>query len=57
MERAKRAYEGTEAYEAGYKDGFEDFRDKILKWVYSILEDNPDYEIKDMIKIIKILQR
>lgn len=56
-ERAKRAFEGTEAYEAGYRDGFEDFRDKILKWVDSILEDNPDYEIKDMIKIIKILQR
>lgn len=57
MERAKRAYEGTEGYEAGYRDGFEDFRDKLLKWVDSILEDNPHYEIKDMIKIIKILQR
>ena len=57
MERAKRAFEGTEGYEAGYRDGFEDFRDKLLKWVDSILEDNPHYEIKDMIKIIKILQR
>ena len=36
---------------------FEEFRDKILKWLDSIVEDNPDYEIKDIIKIIKILQR
>ena len=57
MERAKRAFEGTEPYEAGCRDGFEEFRDKILKWVDSIVEDNPDYEIKDIIKIIKILQR
>ena len=57
MEGAKRAFEGTEPYEAGCRDGFEEFRDKILKWLDSIVEDNPDYEIKDIIKIIKILQR
>ena len=40
--RAKRAYEGTDAYEAGYKDGhndgWEDCKNTILHWINSIKE-------------------
>lgn len=42
MTRAKRAYEGTDAYEAGYKDGYddgwEDCKNTILHWINSIKE-------------------
>ena len=57
MERAKRAFEGTEAYEAGYKDGFNDYRHLVLKWIDAVLEDNPDYRIKDMRKIVEIITK
>lgn len=46
MTRAKRAYEGTDAYEAGYNDGrkdgyndgWEDCKNTILHWINSIKE-------------------
>lgn len=42
MARAKRAYEGTDAYKAGYNDGhndgWEDCKNTILRWINSIKE-------------------
>lgn len=46
MTRAKRAYEGTDAYksgyndgrEDGYNDGWEDCKNTILHWINSIKE-------------------
>ena len=54
MTRAKRAYEGTDAYEAGYNhgrkdgynDGWEDCKNTILHWINSIKEkETPQNEI------------
>ena len=59
MTRAKRPYEGTPAYEAGFKDGYDvgwdDCKSTILKWINSIKEDNPNYTIEDTSRVIKII--
>lgn len=59
MTRAKRAYEGTDAYEAGYNDGreigynngWEDCKDTILHWINSIKEKETSQ--KDITKTTK----
>lgn len=54
MTRAKRAYEGIDAYEAGYNDGrkdgyndgWEDCKNTILHWINSIKEkESPQNDI------------
>ena len=55
MTKAKRPYEGVPAYNAGYKDGWDDCKKMILDWINSIKEDNPHYTIEDTSKIINII--
>lgn len=47
--RAKRAFEGLESYDKGYKDGLNDAKDCVAHW----LEFAHEYQEKDIYQFIK----